>query len=128
MFRGGWRAQGRVIFRAFGQYIQLPPPWSYIVVTAALYGAAALGVLHAAGLLGAQLWSTLAGSQAQNKYPSLPWIWIDKWAPAINKRIPTGLSHYHVVICHVGFIPLSRPAPHPREWPAARLNKLKLLT
>ncbi len=55
------RAQGRVIFRAFGQYIQLPPPWSYLVVTAALYGAAALAVLHAAGLLGAQLWSTLAG-------------------------------------------------------------------
>ncbi len=30
-------------------------------MTAALYGAAALAVLHAAGLLGAQLWSTLAG-------------------------------------------------------------------
>lgn len=53
-----------MIFRAFGQYIQLPPPWNYIVVTGALYGAAALGALHAAGLLGAQLWSTVAGARA----------------------------------------------------------------
>lgn len=58
------RMQGRLIFRAFGQYIQLPPPWNYVVVTGALYGAAALGVLHAAGLLGAQLWSTVAGARA----------------------------------------------------------------
>jgi hypothetical protein len=43
--------EGRVVFRAFGQYIQLQPPWNYIAVTCALYGAAALVVLHLAGLL-----------------------------------------------------------------------------
>lgn len=41
--------EGRVIFRAFGQYIWLQPPWSYVLVTFALYGSAALGILHFAG-------------------------------------------------------------------------------
>ena len=41
--------EGRVIFRAFGQYIWLQPPWSYVLVTLALYGSAALGILHFAG-------------------------------------------------------------------------------
>jgi len=41
--------EGRVIFRAFGQYISLHPPWSYIVVTAALYGSAALVIMYCAG-------------------------------------------------------------------------------
>ena len=43
--------EGRVIFRAFGQYIPLHPPWSYLAVTAALFGTAALAVLHLAGTL-----------------------------------------------------------------------------
>ncbi len=42
--------EGRVIFRAFGQYIWLQPPWSYVVVTLALYGSAALGILHLSGV------------------------------------------------------------------------------
>ena len=41
--------EGRVIFRAFGQYIMLHPPWSYLVVTIALYGSAALLAMHFAG-------------------------------------------------------------------------------
>lgn len=41
--------EGRVVFRAFGQYVQLQPPWNYLAVTCALYGGAALLVLHLAG-------------------------------------------------------------------------------
>lgn len=41
--------EGRVVFRAFGQYIWLQPPWSYVLVTLALYGSAALAILHFAG-------------------------------------------------------------------------------
>lgn len=41
--------EGRIIFRAFGQYIMLHPPWSYLVVTIALYGSAALLAMHFAG-------------------------------------------------------------------------------
>ena len=41
--------EGRVIFRAFGQYIPLHPPWSYLAVTAALAIAAAVFVMHQAG-------------------------------------------------------------------------------
>lgn len=41
--------EGRVIFRAFGQYIWLHPPWSYIVVSLALYGTASLALMHFAG-------------------------------------------------------------------------------
>lgn len=43
--------EGRLIWRAFGQYISaaVPSPWSYLIVTAALYGAAALFLLHYAG-------------------------------------------------------------------------------
>ncbi|KAK9824524.1 hypothetical protein WJX72_011089 [[Myrmecia] bisecta] len=54
--------EGRVIFRAFGQYILLRPPWNYIAVTCALYGFAALLVLHYAGLLGEALGGTVAGT------------------------------------------------------------------
>ncbi len=43
--------EGRVVFRAFGQYLRLSPPWSYLAVTVALYGAALLVVLHCAGSL-----------------------------------------------------------------------------
>jgi hypothetical protein len=41
--------EGRVIFRAFGQYLRLSPPWSYLAITVALYGLALLAVLHVAG-------------------------------------------------------------------------------
>ena len=41
--------EGRVIFRAFGQYIPLHPPWSYLAVTAALAIAAVVFVMHQAG-------------------------------------------------------------------------------
>ena len=41
--------QGRVIFPAFGQYIQLHPPWNYAAVTVTLFGFAALAVLYLAG-------------------------------------------------------------------------------
>ena len=42
--------EGRVVFHAFQQYIILHPPWSYIIITAAMYGAAAMVVLHVTGL------------------------------------------------------------------------------
>lgn len=48
--------EGRVIFRAFGQYIMLHPPWSYLVVTIALYGSAALLAMHFAGNSDHRLW------------------------------------------------------------------------
>ncbi|KAK9785342.1 hypothetical protein WJX73_005937 [Symbiochloris irregularis] len=51
--------EGRVLFRAFGQYMGLQPPWSYVVVSFALYGGAALSVLYLAGLLGEILGSTM---------------------------------------------------------------------
>ena len=41
--------EGRVVFPAFGQYIQLHPPWSYLAVTVALYGAATLAMVHLSG-------------------------------------------------------------------------------
>jgi hypothetical protein len=50
------------VFHAFTQYIKLQPPWSYVAVTAALLGLAALVVAHLSGLLGTALDVTLAGS------------------------------------------------------------------
>ena len=41
--------EGRVVFHAFGQYLRLQPPWSYLAVTVALYGVALLFFLHYAG-------------------------------------------------------------------------------
>lgn len=41
--------EGRVVFAAFGQYLRLQPPWSYLAVTVALYGVALLAFLHYAG-------------------------------------------------------------------------------
>lgn len=41
--------EGRVLFQAFGQYLGLHPPWSYAIVSFALYGGAALVVLQVAG-------------------------------------------------------------------------------
>lgn len=54
--------EGRVIFRAFGQYIPLHPPWSYLAVTAALAIAAAVFVVHQAGMLGDELGRTTTGA------------------------------------------------------------------
>ena len=48
--------EGRVLFRAFGQYLGLHPPWSYVAVSFALYGGAALVVLHLAGQPSLSLW------------------------------------------------------------------------
>lgn len=41
--------EGRVIFPAFGQYIQLHAPWNFIAVTIAVYGFAALALLYFGG-------------------------------------------------------------------------------
>jgi hypothetical protein len=53
--------EGRVVFRSFEQYINLHPPWSYIIITAGLYGGAAVVVLHFMGVLGRQLETSIAG-------------------------------------------------------------------
>jgi len=47
--------EGRVVFRIFEQYVTIYPPWSYIVITAAMYGAAAVVVLHVTGVLGSSV-------------------------------------------------------------------------
>ena len=41
--------EGRLIFPAFGQYITLHPPWNYLLVTMALYGFAAIGLIMLSG-------------------------------------------------------------------------------
>lgn len=41
--------EGRIIFHAFGEYLRLQPPWSYVAVTVALYGVGLLFFLHYAG-------------------------------------------------------------------------------
>ena len=41
--------EGRVLLRAFGQFLGLHPPWSVLLVSTALYGGAALVLLHFAG-------------------------------------------------------------------------------
>lgn len=46
--------EGRIIFHAFGEYLRLQPPWSYVAVTVALYGVGLLFFLHYAG---EHLWS-----------------------------------------------------------------------
>jgi hypothetical protein len=43
--------EARVVFHSFGQYIRLPAPWSFLAVGGALYGAAALALLHLGGVL-----------------------------------------------------------------------------
>lgn len=44
--------EGRVVFHSFGQYMRLPPPWSYVAVSVAVYGVASLVLLHFSGALG----------------------------------------------------------------------------
>lgn len=41
--------EGRVLLRAFGHFLGLHPPWSIVLVSVALYGGAALVLLHFAG-------------------------------------------------------------------------------
>ena len=41
--------EGRVLLRAFGQLLGLQPPWSVALLSTALYGGAALVLLHFAG-------------------------------------------------------------------------------
>ena len=43
--------EGRVLRRAVGPYLALPPPWSYLALTAALAPVTAFGCAQAAGLL-----------------------------------------------------------------------------
>jgi hypothetical protein len=43
--------EARVVFHSLGQYIRLPAPWSFLAVGGALYGAAALALLHLGGAL-----------------------------------------------------------------------------
>lgn len=50
------------MFHAFGAYIKVPPPFSYLVVTVALLGLGLLAVAHASGVLGTALDVTIAGS------------------------------------------------------------------
>lgn len=49
--------EGRVVFPAFGQYIQLHPPWNYLAVTIALYGFAALMLMYLGGTPNQHLYS-----------------------------------------------------------------------
>ena len=43
--------EGRVLLPAFGQFLGLHPPWSFVLVSVALYGGASLVLLHFAGRL-----------------------------------------------------------------------------
>jgi hypothetical protein len=54
--------EGRVVFHSFGQYIKLQPPYSYLAVTMALAGFAAVFVAHVTGQLEAHFDVTLAGT------------------------------------------------------------------
>ena len=56
--------EGRVVFASFGQYIHVPSPWSYLLVTPALYAGAALFASHFTGALGGTVDLTVAGMLA----------------------------------------------------------------
>ena len=56
--------EGRIVFHSFGQYIRLAAPYSYIAITLALYGVAALGLLYISGALGEEVAGVLAGPVA----------------------------------------------------------------
>lgn len=53
--------EGRVVFYSFGQYIRLAAPWSYVAITIATYGVAALVLLHFSGALGDEAAGALLG-------------------------------------------------------------------
>lgn len=44
--------EGRVVFHGFGEYVRVPAPWSYALVTAALYGALAAAAAVVTGTVG----------------------------------------------------------------------------
>ena len=44
--------QGRVVFHGFGEYIRVPAPWSYLLVTVALYGGLAAAAAVVTGRVG----------------------------------------------------------------------------
>jgi len=46
--------EGRVVFSGFGEYVRVPAPWSYVLVTAALYGALAAAAALCTGAAGAK--------------------------------------------------------------------------
>uniref|UniRef100_A0A7S0WJN6 Uncharacterized protein n=1 Tax=Pyramimonas obovata TaxID=1411642 RepID=A0A7S0WJN6_9CHLO len=52
--------EGRIIFRAFSRYLLVPPPWSYLLVSVALYGATVLLAGHFLGAIGPQLGGPVA--------------------------------------------------------------------
>lgn len=45
-------AESRVVFHGFGEYVRVPAPWSYVLVTVALYGGLGACVAAASGALG----------------------------------------------------------------------------
>ena len=47
--------EGRVVFVAFRRYLRLPAPWSWLLVSVALYGLAALVTAHLLGAIGPQV-------------------------------------------------------------------------
>lgn len=53
--------EGRIVFHSFGQYIKLAPPWSYIAIAMALYGAGSIILLHVSGMMGEEIVSALLG-------------------------------------------------------------------
>ena len=48
--------EGRVLLRAFGQYLGLQPPWNVVLLSTALYGGVALVLLHFAGAACCCMW------------------------------------------------------------------------
>jgi hypothetical protein len=53
--------EGRILFRSFGQYINIAPPFSYIAITAAMYGVGAIFLLYLSGTMGDQTALILLG-------------------------------------------------------------------
>lgn len=77
----------RVVFYSFGQYIQIPSPWNYILVTIAALGGAAGLVAYLFGLIGDALTAPLltslmvAASFSASIAIGLPWMFLP--APVI---------------------------------------------
>ncbi|KAA6419880.1 MAG: hypothetical protein FRX49_10243, partial [Trebouxia sp. A1-2] len=54
--------EGRVVLPAFGHYLGLHYPWNYMAISAALFGAGSLMLLHLEGVLSGELGSSLGGA------------------------------------------------------------------
>ena len=90
--------EGRVVFFAFRQYIQLHPPWDWLAVTAALLGLGAAALAYQGGLLGGtvdvavtgtvMLLCTTAGSLAAG----VPFAWLP--APLLVRIAAPPLGFY----------------------------------